>query len=135
MQVHVSDLAQVFALLTEAALESQTGAELWNERGYYLAENEEHDWANLAREMAEKAVILGLLKHQVKEKSLSQKEVMDLAGNEVVSWGFGPGGMSERTLSDHWRATYSPQLQRDDWRTFEGPEEQDRERMISKMMM
>lgn len=85
MQVHTSDLAQLFVLLIEAALESQTGAKLWNERAYCFAEHGEHNWTDLAREMANKAVRLGLPKHEVKEKSLNKEVAMDHAGIEAVS--------------------------------------------------
>ena len=43
--VNVHDLSDLFVLLVEAAVKSKAGelkdidAELWNERGYFLAEN------------------------------------------------------------------------------------------------
>jgi nucleoside-diphosphate-sugar epimerase len=78
--VHVSDLAQLFVLLTEAAINKNTDAELWNEKGYYLVENGEHLWADLARLMGKKATDLGLVDGKLDEKS----------------WGFNSRGKAER---------------------------------------
>ena len=70
--VHVSDLAQLFVLLTEAAVGENLDSELWNENGSYLVENREHIWAVLARIMDKKAIELGLVKQQLQESSLDE---------------------------------------------------------------
>lgn len=94
--VHVSDLAQLFVLLTEAAIGKNTDSQLWNENGYYLVENGEHLWADLARLMGEKATELGLVKNQLQESSLDKQKAIDQAGFEAVSWGFNSRGKAER---------------------------------------
>lgn len=94
--VHVADLAQVFVLLTESAVAGKTDAELWNGKGYYLVENGEHLWADLARSMGKKAVELGLLKGELKEQSLGKDKAIEQAGFEAVSWGFNSRGKAER---------------------------------------
>jgi nucleoside-diphosphate-sugar epimerase len=94
--VHVADLAQLFVLLTEAAVAGKTDSELWNEKGYYLVENGEHFWADLARAMGRKAVELGLLEGELEEKSLGKDKAIDQAGFEAVSWGFNSRGTAER---------------------------------------
>jgi hypothetical protein len=95
--VHVSDLAQLFVLLTEAAVENNTDAKLWNEQGYYLVENGEHIWADLARLMGKKATELGLVeKKELEEQSLGKDKAIDQAGFEAVSWGFNSRGKAER---------------------------------------
>jgi nucleoside-diphosphate-sugar epimerase len=94
--VHVADLAQLFVLLTEAAVKNDTNAELWNEKGYYLVENGEHLWADLARLMGKKAYELGLVDKKLEEKSLGKDKAVDQAGFEAVSWGFNSRGKAER---------------------------------------
>jgi nucleoside-diphosphate-sugar epimerase len=94
--VHVSDLAQVFVLLTEAALKNDPNAELWNEKGYYLVENGEHQWSDLARLMGKKAFELGLVDKKLEEKSLGKDKAIEQAGFEAVSWGFNSRGKAER---------------------------------------
>lgn len=94
--VHVSDLAQLFVLLTEAAVRNDTNAELWNEKGYYLVENGEHVWSDLARLMGKKAYDLGLVNEKLEEKSLGKKKAIEQAGFEAVSWGFNSRGKAER---------------------------------------
>jgi nucleoside-diphosphate-sugar epimerase len=94
--VHVSDLAQLFVLLTEAAVNKNTDARLWNEEGYYLVENGEHLWADLARLMGKKATDLGLVDGKLEEKSLGKDEAIAQAGFEAVSWGFNSRGKAER---------------------------------------
>lgn len=83
-------------LLTEAAVSGKTDVELWNDKGYYLVENGEHTWADLARSMGRKAVKLGLLKGELKEQSLGKDKAIEQAGFEAVSWGFNSRGKAER---------------------------------------
>ena len=94
--VHVSDLAQLFVLLTEAAVSNNTNSALWNEEGYYLVENGEHLWSDLARLMGMKAHELGLVEKKLEEKSLGRDKAIDKAGFEAVSWGFNSRGRAER---------------------------------------
>lgn len=92
----MSDLAELFVLLTEAALNKNTDAKLWNEQGYYLVENGEHVWSDLARLMGKKAYELGLVDKQLEEKSLGKDKAIEQAGFEAVSWGFNSRGKAER---------------------------------------
>ena len=94
--VHITDLAQLLVLLTEAAVSGKSDAELWNEKGYYLVENGEHLWADLARNMGKKALELGLLKGELKEQSLSKDKAIEQAGFDAVSWGYNSRGKAER---------------------------------------
>lgn len=93
--VHVHDLAQLFVLLTEAAVANKNDPELWGEKGYYLVENGEHVWSELARKMGKRAVELGLIKAP-KEDALGKDEAMKQAGFEAVSWGLNSRGKAER---------------------------------------
>ncbi|KAI8936749.1 hypothetical protein NX059_007136 [Plenodomus lindquistii] len=94
--VHVSDLAELFVLLTEAALAGKTDAELWNEKGYYLVENGEHVWTELAQLMGKKATELGLVEKKLEERPLDKDKAVEVAGFEAVSWGFNSRGKAER---------------------------------------
>lgn len=94
--VHVSDLAQLFVLLTEAAVSKKTDAELWNDKGYYLVENSEHVWSDLARLMGKRAQELGLVDKKLEENSLGKDKAVEQAGFEAVSWGFNSRGKAER---------------------------------------
>ncbi|KAF2025323.1 NAD(P)-binding protein [Setomelanomma holmii] len=94
--VHVADLAQLFVLLTEAAVANNTDEKLWNQKGYYLVENGEHQWSDLARLMGKKATELGLVDGKLEEKSLSKDKAIEQAGFEAVSWGFNSRGKAER---------------------------------------
>lgn len=94
--VHVSDLAQLFVLLTEAAVSKKTDAELWNDKGYYLVENSEHVWSDLARLMGKRAHELGFVDKKLEEKSLDKDKAIEQAGFEAVSWGFNSRGKAER---------------------------------------
>ncbi|KAF1362714.1 hypothetical protein EJ07DRAFT_152960 [Lizonia empirigonia] len=98
--VHVADLARLFVLLVEAAVARRMDDELWNARGYYLVENGEHGWADLARRMGAKAVELGLVEGGVEgkldERSLTKDEALEQAGFEAVSWGYNSRGSAQR---------------------------------------
>jgi len=95
--VHVHDLALVFVLLTEAAVKKDTNPELWgSEKGYYLVENGEHVWAELARLMGKKAKELGFVKEVLKEDQLEKDAAEEQAGFEAVSWGLNSRGKAER---------------------------------------
>ncbi|KAF2653896.1 NAD(P)-binding protein [Lophiostoma macrostomum CBS 122681] len=111
--IHVADLADVFVLLTEAAVSSQTPTptqnpnpsatqaptspdqDLWGAKGYYLVENGEHVWADLARLMGKKAHALGLT-GSLQERSLEKDKAIQQAGFEAVSWGLNSRGKAER---------------------------------------
>ncbi|KAH7073967.1 hypothetical protein BKA63DRAFT_567132 [Paraphoma chrysanthemicola] len=94
--IHVSDLAHLFVLLTEAAVDKNVDAKLWNQQGYYLVENGEHIWAELARLMGKRAKELGLVAKELEERNLSKDKAMEQAGFEAVSWGFNSRGKAER---------------------------------------
>ncbi|KAI4594576.1 hypothetical protein KJ359_007664 [Pestalotiopsis sp. 9143b] len=94
--VHVQDLADAYVLLAEAAAAKNLSDELWNERGYFLAENGEFVWGEYSRLMAKKAHELGYLKEAPKDLSLSKDEALEFAGFEAVSWGLNSRGKAER---------------------------------------
>lgn len=94
--MHVADLADVFVRLTEHAVSNDVDPELWGDKGYYLVENGEHVWSDLAREMGKKAESLGLVNKGLKEQSLAKEKALEQAGFEAVSWGLNSRGKAER---------------------------------------
>jgi nucleoside-diphosphate-sugar epimerase len=82
--------------LTEAAVDKNTSPELWNANGYYLVENGEHIWADLARLMGKKAKEMGLVDKELEEKGMDKDKAIHQAGFEAVSWGFNSRGKAER---------------------------------------
>ncbi|KAH8723520.1 hypothetical protein GQ44DRAFT_309492 [Phaeosphaeriaceae sp. PMI808] len=94
--IHISDLSQLFVLLTEAAVNNNIHSDLWNDNGYYLVENGEHDWSALARLMGKRAREMGLVEMELEEKSLGKDKAIEQAGFEAVSWGFNSRGKAVR---------------------------------------
>lgn len=69
--VHISDLSRLYLMLTEAAAglvvsggsdsAPNVGKATWGVEGYYFCEAGEHEWGEVARQMAKKAKAMGLL--------------------------------------------------------------------------
>lgn len=100
--IHVRDLSAVFDLLVEAALDKsrQADPELWGENGYFLTENGEHAWGDLARVIGQEAVKQGFIKGQgecpeVRDWSIDEA-VKSPAGFEAASWGMNSRGQAVR---------------------------------------
>jgi hypothetical protein len=91
----VHDLSQLFLLLVEAAAASKTDSELWGAKGYYLAENGEHLWTDLAERIAKEAEKMGYV-GSLEKQALSKEKALDQAGFEAVSWGLNSRGKAER---------------------------------------
>jgi len=81
--VHVHDLSDLFVLLVEAAIKSKAGetkdidAELWNERGYFLAENG-HQYVHtfiISRKNILTVVVFGVRFHTGLPKTHSAKVI------------------------------------------------------------
>jgi hypothetical protein len=101
----VSDLAQLFVLLVEAAVANNTDTQLWNKNGYYLVENGEHVWSDLARLMGSKATQLKLVDKELEEKEMGKDKAIEQAGFEAVSWGFNSRGKAQRAAEKlGWKA-------------------------------
>ncbi|OQE36798.1 hypothetical protein PENCOP_c011G04123 [Penicillium coprophilum] len=93
--VYIHDLSDVYALLIDAAVTSRTDDGLWGSKAYYLAENGEHCWGELAQATAETAVKLGYLP-EVKTEALDPDSAKEYAGYESLSWGMNSRGRSQR---------------------------------------
>lgn len=77
------------------AVERDFSEELWGAKAYFLVENGEHQWSDLARHVAKEAVKLGYIKDP-KEGTLSKEGALEAAGFEAVSWGLNSRGKAER---------------------------------------
>ena len=93
--VHVADLAKVYLLLTEAAISKKLDSELWLPKGYYLVENGEHLWSDVAKSIARQAESVGVV-GSLQEKKMSRDTAQKQAGFEAVSWGMNSRGKAER---------------------------------------
>ena len=96
--IHVADLADVYRLLIEAAVAGKGGeAELWGDRGYYLVENGEHLWTDIAVKIGATAEEQGLVERgKLQKRSLSRQEALEQAGFEAESWGMNSRGKAIR---------------------------------------
>ncbi|BCS02023.1 uncharacterized protein AKAW2_60287S [Aspergillus luchuensis] len=93
--IHIHDLSEVYVLLVEAAVHGRDDTELWGERAYYLTENGEHVWGELAVATALTATELGLLPGVEKEK-ISLEDAKKFGGYEALSWGLNSRGRARR---------------------------------------
>ncbi|KAJ5680014.1 hypothetical protein N7536_011153 [Penicillium majusculum] len=93
--VHVHDLSDVYALLIDAAIAGRADDGLWGPRAYYLTENGEHCWGELAQATAEAAAKLGYLP-EAKTEALDPGSAKKHAGYESLSWGMNSRGRSQR---------------------------------------
>lgn len=84
--VHVADLADAYILLCEAAVAQKLDKELWGQRGYYLTENGEHQWSDIAEKIGREAERMGIVK-ALEKKVMSRDEALKQAGFEAESWG------------------------------------------------
>jgi nucleoside-diphosphate-sugar epimerase len=109
--IHVADLTDVFVLLTEKAVSKDVDPELWGEKGYYLTENGEHLWSDLARKMGKKASELKFVKGELKEESLGKEKALEQAGFEALSWGLNSRGKAERARRLLGWKPYRPSLE------------------------
>ncbi|KAL4863910.1 hypothetical protein BDV12DRAFT_20753 [Aspergillus spectabilis] len=97
--VHVYDLSRLFGLLVDAATDSarKDDEEIWGGKGYFLSENGEHVWGDLARYIGQQAHKLGYLKEEPEVKALSLDEaIQSPAGFEAASWGWNSRGRALR---------------------------------------
>ncbi len=95
--VHIHDLSDLFVLFVEAAVANKPefDAEIWGEKGYFLAENGHHVWAEVSRQVA----IAAYEKGYIKEKALrhiNAEEADKVGGGEALTWGQNSKGFAKR---------------------------------------
>ena len=97
--VHVYDVSRLFDALVNAAVDPSRAddEELWGGKGYYLCENGEHIWGELAEFIGKEVLEQGYLKEKPEVKELSVEEVAKSpAGFDAVSWGWNSQGTAHR---------------------------------------
>lgn len=82
--VHIYDLSRLYLALLEAAV-TDSGQATWNEEGYYLVENGEHRWNELAEEITKEAYKQGFIKSD-KAEELEGEERKILKAIRVALW-------------------------------------------------
>jgi nucleoside-diphosphate-sugar epimerase len=107
--VHIHDLSDVYLLLVEAAIAGRTDDGLWGSKAYYLTENGEHVWGELAKSTAEVATELGYLP-EAKTESLDVESAKKYAGFESLSWGLNSRGRAQRAREILGWKPYRPSL-------------------------
>ncbi|KAI9925050.1 hypothetical protein ASPWEDRAFT_45191 [Aspergillus wentii DTO 134E9] len=93
--VHVHDLSDVYSLLVDAAIQGRNDDGLWGANAYYLTENGEHRWGDLALSTAEAAAKLGYIP-QGKAETIDLEDAKKYAGFESLSWGMNSRGRAQR---------------------------------------
>ncbi|KAJ5765775.1 hypothetical protein N7520_005334 [Penicillium odoratum] len=93
--VHIHDLSDVYSLLVDAAIAGRTDDGLWGAGAYYLTENMEHVWGELAQQTVDSATRLGYLP-EVKAEPIDLDSAKRYAGFESLSWGMNSRGRARR---------------------------------------
>lgn len=111
-QIHVKDLAQLYLLLAEAAVNGGPPA-TWNDQGYYLAENGSFVWGDILAKIAEEAHRQGFLPSPEVE-SLSGDEFVELYQFEYAKAAIGTDAQGKSTRARHllgWQPNESSLLE------------------------
>ena len=107
--VHIHDLSDVYALLVDAAIAGRTDDGLWGAKAYYLTENGEHVWGELARSTAEAATKLGYLP-EAKAESIDLESARKCAAFESLSWRMNSRGRAQQARAILGWKPYRPSL-------------------------
>jgi hypothetical protein len=97
--VHIYDLSVAIGLLFDAALDPsrKDDAEIWGPHGYFLIENGEHVWGDLAVAIGREIHKQGFLKEEPPVRGLSYEEAVNTpAGFQAASWGLNSRGSAQR---------------------------------------
>lgn len=88
-------MSDVYALLVNAAVAGQNDDGIWGPKAYYLTENGEHLWGDMAQSTAEAAAKLGLIP-EAKAEPIDLESAKQYAGFESLSWGLNSRGRALR---------------------------------------
>ncbi|GAA88672.1 nucleoside-diphosphate-sugar epimerase [Aspergillus luchuensis IFO 4308] len=83
--IHIEDLTSLYVILFEKALSKQDDG-LWGPEAYYLSENGEHCWGELARSIGQICVAEGFIPN-AEEEAFGFEDARKWAGYEAASWG------------------------------------------------
>lgn len=88
--IHVYDLSVAIGLLVDAALDAarKDDADVWGAHGYFLTENGEHAWGELAAQIGQEVYKQSLVQSEPEMRNWSMDEALKSpAGFEAASWG------------------------------------------------
>ncbi|KAF3797967.1 hypothetical protein GCG54_00003866 [Colletotrichum gloeosporioides] len=90
--IHVHDLSSCICLLAKAALDParspDNDLQIWGSQGYFLTENGEHTWGDLAVRIGREVCKQGLVDKDLETREWSMDEaIKSPAGFEAASWG------------------------------------------------
>lgn len=89
--IHVHSVTSLFLHLFEAALhgsKDDANPAIWGSEAYYLVEEGEHCWGDLAYRIGEIALQKGYLNVRPEEIKLEMDTAQELAGFEATSWAY-----------------------------------------------
>lgn len=84
--IHIADVTGLFMLLFDRAAHGNKDDKIWGGEAYYLAENGEHCWGDIAKLVGKIAVEEGFIP-SAEVQALDVESARRLAGFEAVSWG------------------------------------------------
>ncbi|KAJ5403869.1 hypothetical protein N7509_003740 [Penicillium cosmopolitanum] len=86
--IHVHSVTYLFMHFFEVALRGEGDGTIWGPEAYYLVEEGEHCWGELAHSIGEIALKRGFLRNQPKQIALEMDSAQELAGFEATSWAY-----------------------------------------------
>lgn len=86
--VHVKSVTSLVLHLFEAALQQRGDGLLWGPEAYYIVEEGEHCWGDVAHSIGRIAAEKGFLMSVPEQVVLKMESAQELAGFEATSWGY-----------------------------------------------
>ncbi|KFY81989.1 hypothetical protein V500_10923 [Pseudogymnoascus sp. VKM F-4518 (FW-2643)] len=100
--VHITDLAEAYNVLTEEALKLNGGKSSWGKEGYYFVESAEHRWKDIVTELAKIAQQKGAIKTAEVEK-LSVEDAIAVHPWAPLLWGGNCRSRGDRIRALGWK--------------------------------
>lgn len=93
--VYIQDLSKLYALLVDAAVAGRADHGLWGPKAYYLTDNAERQWGDLAKSTADAAAKQRFIA-EAKAEPIDLQSAKLYAGFEPLSWGMNSRGRALR---------------------------------------
>jgi nucleoside-diphosphate-sugar epimerase len=100
--IHVTDLAEAYNVLTEEALKPDGGKSSWGKEGYYFVQSAEHRWKDIVSELAKIAHPTGAIKSADVEK-LSVEDASAAHPWAPLLWGGNCRSRGDRIRALGWK--------------------------------
>jgi nucleoside-diphosphate-sugar epimerase len=102
--IHITDLAEAYNILTEEALKPNGGAAAWGKEGYYFVQADEHTWKDVTAAIAKIAHKAGALKSADIDK-LSVEDASAVHPWAPLLWGGNCRSRGDRIRALGWKPT------------------------------